>query len=336
MVYSPAPSRRRERRPHSRTAGSSAAGPIATGGKAHRGLTAVEALIVLVIIAVVVLLVLMAMPREREQACMVACRRNLSQIGFGLALFDQVQRQLPTVGALGGIDEPAASRAPGPLWIILDTLQLPDLTELKDATTPPEARSGLVITEIPVAGFICASDRNATAGRFIAPISYRAATGSGPTGADGAFAPGRVLSLKTIEAGDGLSHTAGFSERLVGDGAANRVAPCNYQVVPDLLSSSGCPDGSDPSAWHGDAGSSWTSSDYRCTLYNHALPPGGHPSCVARNGKTGFMGASSGHVRGVNVLLMDGAVTVLRRSIDQTIWKELATVGAPASDEPGK
>jgi len=300
------------------------------------GFTAVEVVVVLVIIVVTVLLLLMAVPQGREQARMAACRRNLSQIGFALALYDQVQQELPTVGDLAEVDEPSATPSPGPLRTLLHTLQLPDLTELKDPRTPPQARPGLVPGEMPVAGFICPSDRNATAGRFAAPISYRAATGSGPTGDDGAFAPGRALSLEKIEAGDGLSHTAGFSERLVGDNQANYVQPANYQVVPGLLFSSGCPKGPDPSAWRGDAGSSWISSDYRFTLYNHALSPGGHPSCVAQNGKTAFMGASSGHVPGVNLLLLDGAVTLVRRSIDPKVWKELARIGTSESREPAK
>lgn len=307
-----------------------------TRRKATCGLTAVEVVVVVVIIALTVLILLIAVPQGREQARVVACRRNLGQIGFALAEYDQIRDKLPTVGDLRSIDEAGATRSPGPLRMILDTLQLPDLTELKDATTRPEAQPGLVPGEMPVPGFVCSSDPNATAGRFAAPISYRAVTGAGPAGDDGAFAPRRVVSLREIEGGDGLSYTAGFAERLVGDNQAQHAAPFNYQVVPELLSSTGCPAGSDPAAWRGDAGSSWTSSDYRFTLYNHALPPGGHPSCVARDGRAAFMGASSGHVRGVNLLLLDGAVTLVRTSVDRKVWKELAKIGPSESREPAK
>jgi hypothetical protein len=282
--------------------------------------------VVLIIIIVTVLFLLISVPRGREQARLVGCQRNLSQIGFALALYDQMQQALPTVGPLAGVDQPSAVRPAGPLPILLNTLRLPDLTELKDPRTPPQGRSGLVLGEVPIPGFVCPGDRNATADRFPAPISYRAATGGGPAGDDGAFAPGRALSLETIEAGDGLSHTAGFSERLAGDGQVNHIQPNNYQVVPDLRRSSGCPADSDPSLWRGDAGSSWVSADYRFTLYNHAQRPEGHPSCVAQDGKTAFMSASSRHVRGVNLLLLDGTVTVLRRSIDQKVWQELARI----------
>ena len=138
---------------------------------------------------------------------------------------------------------------------------------------------------------------------FSAPISYRAVTGDSPSGENGAFAPGRTISLSEVEAADGLSFTAGFSERLVGDNQPSHASLNNYQVVNGRLSRPGCPVNADPASWRGDAGSSWRASDYRSTLYNHALPPNGQPSCLASDGKSAFMGASSGHARGVNLLL---------------------------------
>jgi hypothetical protein len=50
------------------------------------------------------------------------------------------------------------------------------------------------------------------------------------------------------------------------------------------------------------------------------------------------MGASSGHVEGVRVLLMDGSVQVYSRSIDPAVWASLGTyrtelVSNEASDE---
>ena len=73
--------------------------------------------------------------------------------------------------------------------------------------------------------------------------------------------------------------------------------------------------------WHGDAGSSWVVADYRSTLYNHALLPNAPLSCVAADGQTAFMGASSGHVRGVNLLMLDGSVKLVLPTIDRRVWK---------------
>jgi type II secretory pathway pseudopilin PulG len=299
------------------------------------GLTAVEVVVVLIIIALTVLIMLLAVPRAREEARLTACQRNLGQIGIALALYDQMHQSLPTVGELAGLDEAAvtSSASASPLRTLLDTLQLPDLIKLTDSKTPPEALPGEVPGELPVPGFVCASDPNATALHFTAPISYRATTGGSVAGHDGAFARGRVLRLDEIQAGDGRGYTAGFSERLVGDNQANHITEFNYQVVSGPLPSTGCPAAPYPFAWRGDAGSSWTSSSYRSTLYNHSLRPGGSPSCVASDGKTAYMGSSSGHVRGVNLLLLDGSVTLVRPSIDQKIWRELATIGPANSPQ---
>ena len=55
------------------------------------------------------LFLLMAMPRGRESARLAACQKNLAQIGLALALYDQTQRCLPTIGEPARIDPPAAA-----------------------------------------------------------------------------------------------------------------------------------------------------------------------------------------------------------------------------------
>jgi prepilin-type N-terminal cleavage/methylation domain-containing protein len=296
------------------------------GKSRHRGVTLVEVIVVIAIIGLALLFLLMLVPRGREQARMVSCTNNLGQIGVALAIYEQLHQQLPVVAALSGTDGLGGARSPGPLRTLLETLQLPDLTELKDPKSPPQPRPGEVPDERAVPGFICSSDPNATAGWFTAPISYRAATGDTPAGDNGLFATGRVLRLQDVEAADGSSYTAAFSERLVGDHQPHVPAPCNYQVIPGPLAGAGCPATGDASAWRGDAGSSWSWSDYRHTLYNHSLPLSSRHSCLAIDGQTAFMGASSGHVRGINLLLLDGSVNVVTREIDPKVWKDFAAI----------
>ena len=298
----------------------------------RRGLSLVELIVLFVLISAAGLLLVMGISRAREQARLVGCRKNLAQIGVALALYDQFHHQLPELGSPGAPGGTAAARSPGPLKILLETLELPDLTELHDPSSRPPQRPGQVPGELPVPGFVCGSDPNALAGSFRAPISYRAVTGDNPRGDNGAFAPGRKISLAEVEARDGLSYTAAFSERLVGDNQSGHPATHNYQVIPPPLPAGGCPESADASSWRGDAGSSWAGCDYRSTLYNHALRPFGRPSCLAGDGRTAYMGASSGHVRGVNLLLLDGSVSLVRPSIDLKIWREYAKVGPP---EPG-
>jgi len=296
------------------------------GGLARRGRTAADVVVVVVLIILSVLIILMILPRGRETARMASCQRNLGQIGKSLALYDQLMHQLPGPGEIAGPDSPLESRPKSVLRTILETLEQPDLLGLKDATSRPEPHPGEVPGEMPVPGFVCSSDPNATSGQLTAPISYRAATGDTTVGDNGAFAPGRVIKLPDIQEGDGLSYTAAFSERLVGDNVSNHRAAWNYTIVPAPLPPLACPPPTDGSMWRGDAGSSWVSSDYRSTLYNHALRPNSQPSCIDSDGKAAFMAASSGHVSGVNLLFLDGRVTVVRRSIDQKIWKQFARI----------
>ena len=71
---------------------------------------------------------------------------------------------------------------------------------------------------------------------------------------------------------------------------------------------------------------SWVASDWQSTLYNHALTPNAAPSCITADRHAAFMGASSGHLDGVNVLLFDGSVRPFSPRVDPKIWREWATV----------
>jgi hypothetical protein len=299
----------------------------------RRGISRVEVLVLLVLFVVTVLFLLVAIPRGRENARLASCQLNMALIGQALGEFEQSRQTLPEVGALAEPNAPRDAQPPGPLRTMLETLQAPSFFVFKDPKTPYHPQPGSVPDEQPVPGFVCSSDPNATAGRLQAPISYRATTGDDAPGTNGSFAPGRVLRLADVEAGDGRSYTAAFSERLVGDNQHDHVTLFNYRMVSLPQGASACPDTPDPALWRGDAGSSWFSSGYRSTLYNHALPPGGHPSCLALDGKAAFMGASSGHVRGVNLLLLDGSASIIRPSIDQKVWKELARIGPAQSTD---
>jgi hypothetical protein len=299
----------------------------------RRGITRGDVIVLVLLIGGTGMLVLMGLSRAREQARVTGCTRNLSQIGFALALYDQMNGHLPEVGAPGPPEGRAAAASPGPLKMLLESLDLPDLTELRDPKTRPTGRRGPVPGEIPVPGFFCSADPNALAGRLRAPVSYRAATGDKVVGENGPFAPGRSWNLAAVEARDGLSYTAAFSERLVGNGTEGPAPLPNYRVAPAPLPEGGCPEPAGDGGWKGDAGSSWVVSDYRSTLYNHALTPDGRPSCIAGDGRSAFMGASSGHVRGVNLLRLDGSVSLTLPSIAPKIWRELASIAEPAQVE---
>ncbi|MHC5544417.1 H-X9-DG-CTERM domain-containing protein, partial [Singulisphaera rosea] len=68
---------------------------------------------------------------------------------------------------------------------------------------------------------------------------------------------------------------------------------------------------------------------WRSTLYSHASTPNASPSCVAQDGRSAYIGASSGHPDGVNVLNFDGSVKVYTPRVSPKIWRDLATPNAP-------
>jgi hypothetical protein len=294
-----------------------------------RGVSLIEVIVLFAIISFGILFLLMMMPRAREQARLLSCQKNLGQIGKALAIYNELEHQLPLVGALAALDDSGEPRSPGPLRTLLGTLQLPDLTGILDDKAPPKPLPGNVPGEIPVPGFVCGSDPGARSGEFRAPISYRATTGDSAAGDNGLFAPGRVIKLADVEATDGQSYTAAFAERMVGDNRPGSRSLGNYRAVTGPVADNGCPDDADPASWRGDSGSNWNWADYKSTLYNHALIPNKGPSCIATDGQTAVLGASSGHVRGVNMLLLDGSVSLVTPAIDPKIWREFARISPP-------
>ena len=304
----------------------------------RRGLSAAEVVVLLALFVFTVLLVLMLLPRGREQARLTGCQNNLAHVGYALALYDQLEHRLPAIEAIAGLETPRDARPPSTLRTLLEWLEQPDLLAVVDPKTRPERRPGDVPGEMPVRGFICASDPNATSGLLVAPVSYRACTGDEHVGENGAFATGRTMSLREIQERDGMSFTAAFSGGTTGGEQRRRRvgvqlhADFRWAAAGDGMSARVSFD----AMGAGMPRSSWISADYRSTLYNHALVPGSQPSCIDSAGKAAFMGASSGHVSGVNLLLMDGRVTVVHRSIDAKIWKEFARIGQRDADSNGE
>jgi prepilin-type processing-associated H-X9-DG protein len=283
-----------------------------------------ELVVVVAIVVIVLLVVLAKLPRGREVARRVSCERNLGHIGAALALYDQSTRHLPTIPKLGADSN---ERGNGPLRSLLELLVLPDLLDVSDPKNAPPKRPGTVIREQPVPGFVCPSDPKVHSGSFPAPISYRANTGDTPDGRGGPFALGQRVGLADVEAGDGVGYTAAFSERLLGN-LAPASALENYMLLSGSIPAQGCP--AENSDWRGDAGASWFASDWRSTLYNHALVPNAAPSCMAADAAAAFMGTSSGHNGVVNVLMCDGSVKRYTFTVDPSVWRALSTVHSTA------
>ncbi|MGE3821906.1 MAG: DUF1559 domain-containing protein [Isosphaeraceae bacterium] len=285
-------------------------------------MTLIEVVVVGLVVALSLLVILATLPRLREGARLAGCRDNLRRIGQAVTLYDGSQGGLPFVGSLSATD------TPGPCALMLNVLGLPDFQAIDDLAKPRKPTLGPIPRAGRVPGFLCLSDPNASSPSHPSPISYRACAGDTIDGRNGAFAVGQRLSLETVDDGDGIGFTAAFSERLLGTGQDERIASSNYAITagpPDL---GGCPER--PSRfWKGDAGSSWVEASWRSSLYHHAMVPNAPRSCVSEDGQFAFMGASSGHAEGVNVLILDGSVRTVRPSVAIAIWQALATTHSP-------
>ncbi|GAC1471468.1 MAG: DUF1559 domain-containing protein [Isosphaeraceae bacterium] len=302
-----------------------------TRAKKSSGISPAEVVVVLVILAIFFLLLIMMLPRRREAARLASCRRSLMQIGIGVTLYESSQGCLPTITSL----DPGSMSSKGPIQELLEALSIPDLTDLSDVSSPPSPQPGRLLVITPLPGLICPSDTGArTLDGWTAPTSYRATTGDQTTGKNGGFAPGRVLRLNDIEKADGLSFTASFSERRLGTRHVHDPSERNYALVKLPLEGNTCPPLAQ-AAWRGDAGESWAEASWRSSLYNHSLPPNASPSCVDVGGAAAFMGASSDHREGTNVLLFDGSVRTIVSTIHPRIWQGLATTEGASEGTTG-
>ncbi len=292
-----------------------------------RGVSLVEVLIVIAVVLVVSMMLAMAIPRSRENARLATCTNNLAKIGGSLALYDNAFTHLPSMPKPG-------ERGPGPLSIVAAHSGFGDFGygfALKSKSGPlfPGFPGGH-----PVEGFICPSDTFFSKKlRFLAPTSYRACTGPSTDGVGGVFPFGGTVSTEEVEKAAGKDFTAAFAERRFGSGSGPFSPANDYRLVPGPIGPDACPEGPAES-WRGDAGSSWESADWTSTLYNHAMPPNGSPSCLATDGRSARMGASSNHANRVNVLMVGGSVRGFTTTVDREVWRKFG--GVSVEDRAGR
>ena len=268
------------------------------------------------VVLVVAMMLVMALPRSRENARLATCNNNLAKIGGSLALYDNAMTHLPSM------PEPGEA-GPGPLAILVANSGFGEFggearSKAKAAPLFPDYPAGR-----PVRGFVCPADSDfAKAAPFPAATSYRGSTGATPDGFGGVFPFGGTVSSEDIEKAAGKDFTAAFAERRMGSGSGGASPANDYRLVDGPVGSEPCSDGS----WRGDAGSSWESADWTSTLYNHAMPPNAAPSCIAKDGRSARMGASSNHPNRVNVLMVGGSVRGFTPTVDPEVWRKFGAV----------
>jgi prepilin-type processing-associated H-X9-DG protein len=201
--------------------------------------------------------------------------------------------------------------------------------------------------KLVIPALLCPSDRAQPGG-----TSFRGNFGISPflfppsrkTGSDneerfverGAFVNGQALLA--AEFLDGLSQTAMFSERPIGDGNPGRYDPWRdrFSTETQVRSSSQvietCRSLASPSPKDHDSygGWNWLLGGIRHSWYDHLLTPNSDiPDCMlsfaAAGGGQGLATARSFHEGGVNVAMADGSARFISSSIDDAVWRALGT-----------
>ncbi|WP_165236021.1 DUF1559 family PulG-like putative transporter [Aquisphaera insulae] len=313
------------------------------GGPRHNvrrgaGFTLIEALVVIAIIGILVALLIPAVQAARAAARRMQCVNNLKQIGLGIHQHAETRNTFPSGGS-----------GPLPASYLVQILPYLENSVLYNAInlTDPFGVANSTAQSLTPRYFICPSDAGGRPPDMEHAVNYAGNTGRDVLAGEGIFI---LKPLAARDITDGLSQTVGVSEWLIGpsfgvdfnpkqgrdlstidrnrrryklrqvytDSPADLdafVRTCETLNLADI----------DPGGVTGfTTGFSWLTGNLLSgTQYNHVMRPN-QPCCWAMQNITAAT-ASSLHVGGVHVLMMDGGVRFVKDSIDPQVWTAVGT-----------
>ena len=327
--------------------------------KKRQGFTLIELLVVIAIIAILVALLLPAVQQAREAARRSSCKNNLKQLGIALHNYHDTHGVLPasTVACItntnyrdtcwmgwSGLSMLLPFMEQGPLY---DSL---DFNRDWNSTAGNNNRQ---FTETIIPAFNCPSDPmggNKPQGNS-SPSSYALSAGPGTGYALGSNATGPFTyrsKTRFRDVVDGTSNTIMMSEVKIGTNGGTRDDTWRVTDAGDLTSTLGynrtfsddqidvdaintyydnCVSLWQTGASHGesdDVQRFWASGrSFFGPWFNTLLPPNPNgPHCDNDGSVTELRvkNTNSYHRGGVQVLMIDGAVTFVSENIDQRVW----------------
>jgi prepilin-type N-terminal cleavage/methylation domain-containing protein/prepilin-type processing-associated H-X9-DG protein len=313
----------------------------------RRAFTLIELLVVIAVIGVLVALLLPAVQAAREAARRQQCQTYLKEIGLALANYESSLGAYPF--GVGGAGPPAREPRWSPQSQLLPFLEqqasfnainFSFIPWLQDAVYSPPNQTSM---RVRIAVFVCPSDSDQIADpEKMAHNSYRACAGTLPynlssdLGVRGSTSRNNgsfwyQSATRSAQFQDGMSGTAVFSERCLGvsshpDPLADYYLTTNSQASCVAASPVSTSRLTDPYSW---SGGRWGDGNVVFTRYHHILVPNGN-SCLLGGtqdfGTLVISTASSRHPGGVNLLMADGSVHFIKKTISLPVWQALGTV----------
>jgi prepilin-type N-terminal cleavage/methylation domain-containing protein len=309
--------------------------------------TLIELLVVIAIIAVLVGLLLPAVQKVRDAAARIKCGNNLKQIGLALHNYESVAQKYPPGGIYPvGVTSNDVYSVQARL---LPFLEQGNLYAKIDLNAIPATQLNVIGQRIAV--YLCPAEvrdqpRDQGGGKVTYPLNYAANLGTWfvwnpATGQGGNGALPVNMQTKPTDFLDGLSNTIAFSEVKAYQPYVRNTSTPIAMGAPIPSRTADVAALAATGSYRGEIGhTEWTDSPSHQSAFSFVLTPNTHVSFAAGGTTvdvdvlTQVEGSSAAkptysvvtsrsyHTSGVvNVVLMDGSVRTVSRSVSLEAWR---------------